>query len=81
MNIVIITRPRNKKARLQHDTIYVKDFLMTEAGNMWRRFTLACAKACKSKTADLDVGEIVQRLQKCAAQVKVVYSVLNSWNC
>ncbi len=25
---------------------------MTETGDTWRRFALACAKACKSKTAD-----------------------------
>jgi hypothetical protein len=54
--------------------------MMTEAGNMWRQFALACAKACKSKTADLDVGEIVRRLQKCAAQEKLVYSALKSLN-
>jgi hypothetical protein len=55
--------------------------MMTEAGNMWRQFALACAKACKSKTADLDVGEIVERLQKCAAQEKLVYSALKSLSC
>jgi hypothetical protein len=51
---------------------------MTEAGDMWRRFALACAKACKSKTADFDVGEIAELLRKCATQEKLVYSLLNS---
>ena len=52
--------------------------MMTEAGNLWRQFALACAKACKSKTADLDAGEIVQRLRTCAAQEKLVYTTLKS---
>ena len=38
--------------------------MMTEAGDMWRRFALACAKACKSKTADFDVREIAQLVAK-----------------
>ena len=52
--------------------------MMTEAGDMWRRFALACAKACKSKTADFDVGEIAQLLRLCATQEKLVYSLLKS---
>lgn len=52
--------------------------MMTEAGDMWRRFALACAKACKSKTADFDVGEIAGLLRRCATQEKLVYSLLNS---
>jgi hypothetical protein len=52
--------------------------MMTEAGDMWRRFALACARACKSKTADFDVKEIAQLLRKCAAQEKLVYSLLKS---
>ena len=52
--------------------------MMTEAGDMWRRFALACAKACKSKTADFDVREIAELLRKCATQEKLVYSLLNS---
>jgi hypothetical protein len=54
--------------------------MMTEAGDMWRRFALACAKACKSKTADFDVREIAGLLRKCATQEKLVYSLLNSTN-
>jgi hypothetical protein len=52
--------------------------MMTEAGDMWRRFALACARACKSKTADFDVKEIAQLLRECAAQEKQVYSLLKS---
>lgn len=52
--------------------------MMTEAGDMWRRFALACARACKSKTADFDVGEIAGLLRKCATQEKLVYSLLKS---
>jgi hypothetical protein len=52
--------------------------MMTEAGDIWRQFASACAKACKSKTGDFDVGEIAQRVQKCATQEKLVYSHLKS---
>jgi hypothetical protein len=54
--------------------------MMTEAGDMWRRFALACARACKSKTADFDVGEIAELLRKCAEQEKLVYTFLKSEN-
>lgn len=52
--------------------------MMTEAGDMWRLFAVACARACKSETADFDVGEIAQLLQACARQEKLVYSFLKS---
>jgi len=52
--------------------------MMTEAGDMWRRFALACAKACKSRTGDFDVAEIAQLVQRCAKQEKLVFSHLNS---
>ena len=52
--------------------------MMTDAGDMWRQFASACAKACKSKTADFDVGEIAQLVRKCAMQEKLVYSHLKS---
>jgi hypothetical protein len=54
--------------------------MMTEAGNLWRQFALACAKACKNKTADPDFGEIVQRLRTCAAQEQLVYTAIKSLN-
>jgi len=52
--------------------------MMTEAGDMWRRFASACARACKSRTGDFDAAEIAQLAQKCAKQEKQVYSYLNS---
>lgn len=52
--------------------------MMTEAGDSWRQFASACAKACKSKIGDFDVGEIAQLVEKCAEQEKQVYSHLNS---
>ncbi|PIP07990.1 MAG: peptidase [Syntrophobacterales bacterium CG_4_8_14_3_um_filter_49_14] len=52
--------------------------MMTDAGDMWRQFASACAKGCKSKTADFDVGEIAQLVRKCATQEKLVYSHLKS---
>jgi hypothetical protein len=54
--------------------------MMTEAGNLWRQFALSCAKACKNKTTDPDLGEIVQRLRTCAAQEQLVYRTLKSLN-
>jgi hypothetical protein len=51
---------------------------MTETGDTWRRFALACAKACKSKTAEVDVREIAELLRRCATQEKLVYSLLNT---
>jgi len=50
--------------------------MMTEAGDMWRRFALACAKACKSKTTDFNVGDIAQLARQCAEQEKLVFSFL-----
>lgn len=52
--------------------------MMTEAGDMWRQFALACARACKSKAADFDVREIAQLVRKCAAQEKLAYSLLKA---
>ncbi len=52
--------------------------MMTEAGNLWRQFALASARACKNKTADPDLGEIVQRLRTCAAQEQLVYKTIKS---
>ena len=52
--------------------------MMTEAGDMWRRFALACAKACKNRTADFDVVEIAQYAKYCADQEKHVYNHLKS---
>jgi hypothetical protein len=52
--------------------------MMTEAGDTWRRFAVAAARACKSKTADFDVGKIAQLVQKCAKQEKLVYLHLKS---
>ena len=52
--------------------------MMTEAGDRWRRFALACARVCKGKTADFDAGEIAGLLRQCAAQEKLVYTLLKS---
>ena len=52
--------------------------MMTEAGDRWRRFALACARVCKGKTADFDAVEIARLLRECAAQEKLVYRLLKS---
>ncbi len=54
--------------------------MMTEAGDRWRRFALACARVCKGKTADFDAAEIARLLRECAAQEKSVYTLLKSTN-
>ncbi len=52
--------------------------MMTAAGDMWRRFALACARVCKGKTADFDAEEIAALLRQCAAEEKLVYTLLKS---
>jgi hypothetical protein len=52
--------------------------MMTESGDMCRRFALACARACKSRTGDFDAAEIARLVQQCAKQEKHVYSYLKS---
>ncbi len=52
--------------------------MMTEAGDMWRQFALACAKACKSKAADFDMVGIAHMAKNCADQEKRVYNHLKS---
>ena len=52
--------------------------MMTEAGDKWRQFALACAKACKRKSADFNVVEIAQLAKNCADQEKRVYNHLKS---
>ncbi len=54
--------------------------LMTEAGNLWRQFALACAKACKNKTEEPEWDEIMRRLRACAAQERLVYKTIKSLN-
>lgn len=51
--------------------------MMTVAGDTWRQFALACAKACKRKE-DIDVVGIAQLAKSCADQEKRVYSHLKS---
>jgi hypothetical protein len=52
--------------------------MMTGAGDMWRHFALACAKVCKSKTADFNVKEIALLAHKCAEQEKRVFTFLKT---
>jgi hypothetical protein len=52
--------------------------MMTDAGDMWRQFASACARACKSRTADFDVEDIARLMKNCAIQEKLVYSLLKT---
>ena len=52
--------------------------MMTEAGDRWRLFALACARVCKGKRAAIDADEIARLLRECAALEKLVYELLKS---
>jgi len=52
--------------------------LMTESGDRWRLFALACARACKGKTVDFDPVKIAMLLRESAIQEKRVYTFLKS---
>ena len=52
--------------------------MMTDAGNMWRQLALACARPCKNKTSDFNVGEIALLVLTCADQEKRVFSLLKT---
>lgn len=49
---------------------------MTEAGDRWRQFALACAKAIKNKEGDMDLPGIAGLLRDSAAAEKEVYLLL-----
>ncbi|HWR71995.1 MAG TPA: DUF4872 domain-containing protein, partial [Nitrospirota bacterium] len=51
--------------------------MMTVAGDTWRQFALACAKACK-RMEDIDLTGIAQLARSCAEQEKRVYIHLKS---
>jgi hypothetical protein len=52
--------------------------MMTEAGDRWRLFALACARVCKGKRGAIDAGEIAALLRQCAAQETLVYELLKT---
>jgi len=52
--------------------------MMTESGDRWRLFALACARACKGKTVDFDPVKIAMLLRESAIQEKRVYTFLKS---
>ncbi len=52
--------------------------MMTEAGDQWRRFALACARICKGKTERIAAGEAAALLRQCAAQERLVYERLKA---
>jgi hypothetical protein len=52
--------------------------MMTEAGDRWRQFALACARVCKGKSGEFDAGEIAGLLRQCSTQERLVYKFLKS---
>jgi hypothetical protein len=49
---------------------------MTDAGDRWRQFALACAKVIKNKEADINLVPIAGLLRACADAEKEVYLLL-----
>jgi hypothetical protein len=49
---------------------------MTDAGDQWRQFALACAKAIKNKEGDVNLAPIAGLLRTCANTEKEVYLLL-----
>jgi hypothetical protein len=51
---------------------------MTEAGDLWRQFALACAKVIKRKSDQIDLNPIADLLRQCGEAEKRVYRMLAS---
>lgn len=62
---------------LQMPSLQEASVKMTEAGDRWRQFALACAKAIKNKGGDIDLAGIAGLLRESAAAEKEVYLLLN----
>jgi hypothetical protein len=61
---------------LQQDALREASAKMTDAGDRWRQFALACAKAIKNKEGDMDLPKIAGLLRDSAAAEKEVYLFL-----
>ncbi len=62
--------------RLNDPVLREASMKMTEAGDGWRMFALACAKACKGKEGGIDFSGIAGRLRDCADAEANVYTGL-----
>jgi len=51
---------------------------MTETGDLWRGFALACAKGFRSRNGNIDLSHIAQLLRKCYASEREVYGMLKN---
>jgi len=49
---------------------------LTEAGDLWRTFALACARACKRKGEPIDFGAIADLARRCADFEEQVFQML-----
>jgi len=49
---------------------------MTEAGDMWRQFALACARVVKNRETAVDTGAIAKLLRDCGERERQVYRML-----
>ena len=64
--------------RLQRPILSEASGKMTEAGDLWRQFALACAKVIKSKSDQIDLNPIADLLRQCGEAEKRVYRMLAS---
>ena len=62
--------------RLNDQALREASVKMTSAGDGWRLFALACAKACRNKEGDIDFKGIAGRLRDCAEAEARVYEGL-----
>ena len=63
---------------LQQPLLSEASVKMTEAGDLWRQFALACARVIKGKTDQIDLRPIVDLLRQCGDAEKKVYQMLAS---
>ena len=64
--------------RLRRPILSEASSKMTEAGDLWRQFALACAKVIKSKSDQIDLNPIAGLLRQCGEAEKRVYRMLAS---
>jgi hypothetical protein len=61
---------------LKQETLRDASLKMTEAGDRWRQFALACAKAIRNREGEANLAQIAGLLRTCANAEKEVYLLL-----
>jgi hypothetical protein len=65
---------------LKQETLRDASLKMTEAGDRWRQFALACAKAIRNREGEANLAQIAGLLRNCANAEKEVYLLLKKIN-